>query len=115
MRIVLPLLFAALAAGCASSHHRIDVGASSRGTPVAGTSSRGGALSVEYPSGSALPGFVILTALGLWIYSEAASGVLAADRLGARREEAPLDPRRSVNEQDCSKPIESPTANLRCR
>ena len=28
---------------------------------------------------------------------------------------APLDPNRKVIEQDCSKPLEDPTANLKCR
>lgn len=115
MRLVPALLIAALAAGCASSHSRIDVGTASHGTPVAGTRVAGGAVRVEYPSSSAAPGIVILTALGLLIYSEAASGANPPDRLGSGREAPPLDPRRSVNEQDCSKPIESPTANLRCR
>ncbi|HEX9397740.1 MAG TPA: hypothetical protein VF943_13490 [Burkholderiales bacterium] len=28
---------------------------------------------------------------------------------------APLDPKRKVLEQDCSKPLQDPTANLKCR
>jgi len=34
---------------------------------------------------------------------------------GSPRPPAPLDPKRKVIEQDCSKPLEDPTANLKCR
>ena len=34
---------------------------------------------------------------------------------GSPRPPAPLAPNRKVIEQDCSKPLEDPTANLKCR
>jgi hypothetical protein len=35
--------------------------------------------------------------------------------LGERKPPAPLDPSRTVSEQDCSKPIDPQAGNLRCK
>ena len=115
MRIPPFLLAAVLASGCATSHTRIDTGPAAGGTPVTGTSYGGARVTVEYPSGSAAPGLAFLAVLGLLVYAEGAAGPAAHGLFDSSRQAPAMDPARRVNEQDCSKPIEVPGANLRCR
>ena len=90
----LVIAFAVLAAGCAS-HTRISAG-------------EGGAagvrLGVDVRSGSALGAIIAIGALG----AMSASG-------GAPASPPAMLEGRSVSEQDCTRPIENPSANLRCR
>jgi len=115
MRIALLIVAAALASGCGSSHTRIDTGPTAGTVPVTGTSVSGARVGVEYPSSSAAPGIVLLTALGLWLYSEASLDSPEGEAFTSGRQAPALDPDRRIHEQDCSRPIEVPTANLRCR
>ena len=115
MRLMSCLLVAALASGCATSHTRIDTGPAAGGTPVTGTSYGGSRVTVEYPSGSAAPGLAFLALLGLLVYAEGSAEAAAHGLFGSSRQAPAMDPARRVNEQDCSKPIEVPGANLRCR
>jgi len=72
------------------------------GAPPPGTAASGGFVSVNYAGASA------------------AGALLAIGLLGAALESGyePVpqpDPRRTINVQDCTRPIENPTANLMCR
>lgn len=88
------IAFAVLAAGCAS-HTRISAG-------------EGGAAGVrvglDVQSGSALGPIIAIGALGA-VYGSGSEPTKPPAMLEGRR----------VNEQDCSKPIKDPSANLRCR
>jgi len=90
----LVIAFAVLAAGCAS-HTRISAG-------------EGGAAGVrvglDVHSGSALGPIIAIGALGVM----SASG-------GEPAKPPPMLEGRRVSEQDCTRPIEDPSANLRCR
>jgi hypothetical protein len=97
----LAALGAALAlAGC-GGHATLN--AASGGLPPPGTVASGGAVSVHYEGASAAGAVVAIGFLG------AVLGGADIER------EAALDPGRSVNVQDCARPIENPTANLKCR
>jgi hypothetical protein len=100
------LLCASLAAGC--GHGRVAIN-SNGGVPVAappaGTSVSGGSVSVNIARGSDAS-----TLLGLGLLIGIAYGTEHQQRFVPV-----MDPARVVHEQDCSKPIETPTANLRCR
>ena len=90
----LVVAFAVLAAGCAS-HTRISAG-------------EGGAAGVrvgaDVHSGSAVGAVIAIGVLGA-IYGS-----------GSERSGPPaLLEGRTVREQDCTRPIENPSANLRCR
>jgi hypothetical protein len=90
----LAIVLALLAAGCAS-HTRIATGEGGAG---------GVRLGIDVQSGSAVGAIVAI-------------GVLGA-MYGAGSESAsppPLVASRAVREQDCTKPLEDPSANLRCR
>jgi hypothetical protein len=87
-----------LVAAC-SSHSQIQYGAGpSVNTPSAG-------LNVQASSSH----FAVLLGLGI------AAGVLSQVDEPVRSRAPELDPARTVNEQDCTRPIEDGSANLRCR
>ena len=88
------IAFAVLAAGCASQT-RISAG---------GGGAAGVRVGVDVHSGSALGPIIAIGALG--VMSAADSEPTSPPKL--------LEGRR-VSEQDCTRPIEDPSANLRCR
>jgi hypothetical protein len=92
---------AALLAGCSNTAIRVD---STGGSPPPVSSVGGGTARVQVGTGSGLPA---LLSLGLLV------GIAYGDRHGAYAPQ--LDPARTVHEQDCSRPIEDRSANLRCR
>jgi len=94
MRRLAAIVLVLLAAGCAS-HSRISAGEGGAG---------GVRLGIDVQSGSAVGAIVAI-------------GVLGA-MYGAGSESAsppPMIESRTVREQDCTRPIEDPSANLRCR
>lgn len=98
------LLALLLATGCA--HVQIDASSNTvtgAAAPAPGSSVTGGATGLRIQGGS----------LGAVI----AAGVIAAAAIeGARDGPAPeLAPGRLVNEQDCTRPIEDWSGNLKCR
>ena len=121
MRLLASLAVCALAAAC--SHAQIDARSntvSGAAAPAPGTSVASGATGLRIQGGS--------------IATVIAAGVIAAAAMESAREEqrwpsfresfAPLlgpppapelAPGRLVNEQDCTRPIEDWSANLRCR
>jgi len=94
MRIVPVLLAAALSAGCASQT-RVAVGEGGAG---------GVRLGIGVQSGSAVGAIVAIGVLGAMYGSS-----------DEPRRPPELLANRAVREQDCTKPIEDPSANLRCR
>lgn len=93
MRRLAILLFV-LAAGCAS-HTQVSVGAGS---------ASGTYLGIDVQSGSAVGAVIAIGALGAMVGSD-----------GERTQPPALLEGRTVHEQDCTKPLEDPSANLRCR
>ncbi len=88
------IVLCVLAAGCAS-HTQVSVGAGS---------ASGTYLGVDVQSGSAVGAILAIGALGAMYGS------------GGERPGPPaLLESRTVREQDCTKPLEAPSANLRCR
>lgn len=105
------LLIVPLACLLAACTHVSVVGTSSGGTTTTVTSA-----SVAVSSGSSAAAWALLV-LGL-IAVEAAHPVRPLEaRPESLRDERPgaLDPRRRVNEVDCSKPIADWSANLKCK
>jgi len=98
----LALCLALATAGCTSN---VYVRAPDGGAPgvVAGQSRSGGWTEVISPSST-------LAALlfGIGIFAIAADDVPLAPAY-------PMDPRRNVNEQDCTQPVDLAAGNLRCR
>jgi hypothetical protein len=90
----LAVLLCLIAAGCAS-HTQVSAGAGS---------ASGTYLGIDIQSGSALGAVIAIGALGAMYGSG-----------GERTEPPALLEGRTVHEQDCTKPLEDPSANLRCR
>jgi len=101
------LLLVVLVAGCTHASVRVDSGG---GVTTTRTS-----VSAGY-SGHGSAGVWALIGIGL-IAAEVAGSEAARER-GLEPGQAPaiaLDPKRQVNEVDCTKPIENWTANLKCK
>ena len=96
-RALAALLALALLSGCSNTTWRAGWGA----PPSSGPPPPGGSVSVTTATPS-----------GVWL----GLGILLGAVYGPGVYEAPpMEPSRRVLEQDCSKPIEDPSANLRCR
>ena len=113
MKRVVPVVLSAVLAGCSYSNWSLN---SSSGT----TSTSGGAVQVNVESGTGLA-----TLIGLSIVAAGAIEMernREADRYYPQRsfplsgrDVPPLAPDRVVTEQDCTRPIEEFSGNLRCR
>ncbi|MGH8737469.1 MAG: hypothetical protein ACREU5_03555 [Burkholderiales bacterium] len=90
----LAIVLSVLAAGCAS-HTQVSVGEGS---------ASGTYLGLDVQSGSAAGAIIAIGALGAMYGSG-----------GARTAPPALLESRLVREQDCTRPLEDPSANLRCR
>ena len=93
------LLFALLLAGCAA-HTGVSVG------PGSSSATPGASASIGVHAGPAVGALIGLGFMAAVIRGESDLPARAASE---------LDPSRRIAEQDCSKPIEEPAANLRCR
>lgn len=98
MRQALPLLLALLA-GC-HAHTGVAVG------PGASASAPGATASVGFHAGPAASALIGLGFVAALIHGEDGHAMRAAPE---------PDPTRRVQEQDCTRPIADPAANLRCR
>lgn len=114
MRRFVSLVLVSLLVGCAHT----NVGLNSSGTAAAGTSSVSGQISA---SGSGNAAILLFGLAAAAIYgSESSSGgtTYRANPFDAMTSSKPapeLDGSRRVHEQDCSKPIQDWSANLKCR
>jgi hypothetical protein len=114
-------LFAALTAGC--SHVQINASsAASSGAaaaPSAGTSATSGSTGVQASSGSrGLANAIIAVGIvaGAIEYSREDRPFPSPSALFSERTPAPeLAPDRRISEQDCTRPIDLSSGNLRCR
>ncbi len=101
MRWIVPICI--LIAGCSHGQLQFNGGAASTTSGGTAISSSSAGLSVQ-ASGSSAAALIGLGIAGAVIYRSEASG------------RAPeLAPVRRVNEQDCTRPIEDISANLKCR
>jgi len=111
MRFIAFLLLCAALAGC-NAYSSVSVGAN---PPPAMPGPGGYTMNTGmYASSSSAAG----AALGLAIVAIALYGPGGEGSdlpYGVPDRAPPLDPNRLVNEQDCTKPIVNPGANLRCR
>jgi len=97
------ILFTVFIAGCAHGQVQFNGGAASTTSGGTAISSSSAGLNVQ-ASGSTAAALIGLGIAGAVIYRSEASG------------RAPeLAPVRRVNEQDCTRPIEDISANLKCR
>lgn len=118
MRTIVVALAAALTAGCSAN---VRLAASSGGgvSHASGTSVTSGATGLHV-QGDSLTAALVALAIVAIVGDEARedqpfpSFSTLYDWRG-RRPVPPLAPDRRVHEQDCSKPIEDPSANLKCR
>jgi hypothetical protein len=114
------ILFTVFIAGCSHSQVQFSSGAASTTSGGAAISSSSAGLSVQ-ASGSTAAALIGLGIAGAVIYRSEPSGYGA--RYNANpflaitgTDRAPeLAPVRKVNEQDCTRPIEDISANLKCR
>ncbi len=111
-RVMAGVLLLALLAACASET-RVRVGGGAAGIPPPGTSTSGASVAIDTRSGSALGAVAAAVVIGVLINRDAsresASGGMP-DRAAP-----PMAEGRDINEQDCTRPILRPGANLRCR
>ncbi len=117
MRTLVSALAAALLSGC-SAHSAVAINTGGYGVtaaPLGSSSAYYSSVNVTAVSSSAW-GAVAGAALLAYLL-HGTDGARWEDNRGlVLREAVPeLAPDRVVHEQDCSKPIENPTANLRCR
>ena len=115
MRAVPWLCIAALAGCSAQANVRLGTGVSA---VPAGTSVSSASVGAQVQSGSAAGALIAIGILAAAWHGSESDGYGVRDRMDPSdgRGRAPqLDETRSVNEQDCTRPIENPAANLRCR
>lgn len=117
MRAIVSALAAALLSGC-SAHSAVAIstgGYSATAVPLGSSSAYYSSVNVTATSSSAW-GVVAGAALLAYLLHGADGARWEENRGLVLRESVPeLAPDRVVHEQDCSRPIENPTANLRCR
>ncbi len=117
MRALAPVLLVAALSGCAAqSYTHISAGARAvSSVPPPGTSRYSGYVNVSAASSSAAAALAGIAILG-FVFHGYQQDDWNENRGFLRRDVVPeLAADRVVHEQDCSKPIENPTANLRCR
>jgi len=117
MRALVPVLAVAVLSGC-SAHSATAIrtgGYTATAVPLAGTSAYYSSVSVTASSSSVWGAVAGIALLGFAFHGP--YGARWEDNRGlVYREPVPaMAPDRVIHEQDCSKPIENPTANLRCR
>ena len=105
MKIAAAVLCASLAAGCGHVRINSNSGGPPVAAPAAGTSVSSGSVGINIRHGSDLSAAL---ALGLLVG-------IAYGTEHPQRYVPVMDPSRTVREQDCTKPIEDWSANLRCR
>ncbi len=98
----------ALALSACAAHYELNAASGTgahAGSLPAGSSVSSGSAGLQVQAGGGSPAVAII-----------AVGVLAAANAATPEERAPARaPDRRIHEQDCSKPIEDPSANLKCR
>ena len=105
-------------AGCSSARVQVNSGTGGvPASPAAGTSVSAGALQVR-SSGAVATAIVVISLIAAGIEYNREDRPFPDPRAlipGNSEPAAPLAADRPTNEQDCSKPIADPYANLKCR
>lgn len=116
-RAMLTLSLIAALAGCAThSYTEINAGARTAGTlPAAGTSVYSGFINVSIASASVAAAIAGIALVGFVFHGLPDNAWEASHGYGLFRPAPELAEDRLVHEQDCSKPIENASANLRCK
>lgn len=113
MRAASWICIAALAGCSAQANVRLGTGVA---TVPAGTSVTSSSVGAQVQSGSATGALIAIGILAAAWHGSESDGFGARDRMDAFRGPLPqLDETRSVNEQDCTRPIENWSANLKCK
>lgn len=115
--IALPLV-AALLTGCAAqSYTDISVGARAVTAVPVGTTAYTSYVNVSAASSSAAGALTMIALLGFFLHGYQDLDAQHYERRGLffERSAPELAADRLIHEQDCSKPIENPGANLRCK
>ena len=116
MRVLASLLSVAALAGCASQTYvAIDTGGSTVTAVPPGTAATSSTVVVTATGTSAAWVFASVAFLGFAFYGHELALWDDPRGLDGTPLAPPLAPDRVVHEQDCSKPIENPRANLRCK
>ena len=110
----LAALLCALFAGC-SSQANVRAGFAGGGSAQAGSASAGSQVSAQIQSGSVWGTLLAVGILAAAWYGEDRERYGSGAFPSAGAPVPPLDERRRVNQQDCTRPIEDGAANLRCR
>jgi len=110
----LAALLCALFAGCSSQANVRAVFSGGAGVQ-AGSASAGSQVSASVQSGSVLGTLLAVGILAAAWYGEDRERYGFGAFPGASAPVPPLDESRRVNLQDCTRPIEDGTANLRCK
>jgi len=117
MRALVPVLVAAVLSGC-SAHSATAIrtgGYTVAAVPLASTSAYYSSVSITATSSSVWGAVAGIALLGFAFHGPY-SARWEDNRGLVYRESVPdMAPDRVIHEQDCSKPIENPTANLRCK
>ena len=106
MKMAAFMLLGALA-GCAATTS-VNVGGGTAGA-ASGSAVSSATLGVHAESGSAAGALLGLAIIGGTVYGAGGAGAERSGRVPA------LDPRRTVNVQNCSQPIRDWSANLKCK
>lgn len=116
-RAILSLTLIAALAGCSThSYTSISAGALTAGTlPAAGTTVSSGYVNVSVGSSSAAGALAGIALLGFVFHGHLNGYWDEGSGYGPWRPIPPLAEDRTIHEQDCSKPIENSSANLRCK
>ncbi len=111
-RLSAGIVMAFLLAACASETH-VRLGGGAAAVPPPGTSTGGASVAIDTRSGSGLGAVAAAVAIGVLINRDASRDAVPGtmpDRVAP-----PMAEGRDINEQDCTRPILRPGANLRCR
>jgi len=111
-RLGASLVAVSLLAACASETH-VRLGGGTGAVPPPGTSTSGASVAIDTRSGSALGAVAAAVAIGVLINRDASRN--AAPGTMSDSAVPPMAEGRDINEQDCTRPIMRPGANLRCR
>ncbi len=113
--LILPLI--AALAGCATNSYTwVSAGSLAGGTlPAAGTTVSSGYVNVSVASSSAAGALAGIALLGFVFHGHLNGYWDEGSGYGPWRPIPPLAEDRTIHEQDCSKPIENSSANLRCK
>jgi hypothetical protein len=110
----LAALLCALLSGC-TSQANVRVGLQGGASAQAGSVSAGSQVGAYSQSGSVVGSLLAIGVLAAAWYGGDAERYAAGAYPGGSRPVPPLDESRRVNVQDCTRPIEDGSANLRCR